>query len=219
MKTSTNYLASFYDGGMFHVYNRTNNKELLFTTDNNRLFFLKQYSKYLSPFVDTFCWCLLSNHFHFLIQVKSVEAIQLHLRSCDAATLKPIEKNYLVNYCTTELLLEFEWKRFFTSYAMAFNKQQHRKGNLFHRPFKRVEVDKASHFTQAVVYIHANAQHHKLCTNFTQYPWSSWHSIISNLPTQLKREEVINWFGGLQQLIAAHKGMTRFYNDAIGIEE
>jgi putative transposase len=52
-----NYFANFYDGGIFHVYNRTNNKELLFKTDENRLYFLRLYTKYLQPYLDTFCWC------------------------------------------------------------------------------------------------------------------------------------------------------------------
>ena len=83
-----------------------------------------------------------------------------------------------------------------------------------------MEVNKESHFTQAIIYIHANAQHHKLCKDFTQHKWASWHSMLSDKPTQLKRNEVLEWFGGLEQFIAAHKGMTNYYyNDDIGIEE
>ncbi len=124
MNKKINYTANFYDGGIFHVYNRTNNKELLFKSDDNRIYFLNQFKKYLHPYVDTFCWNLLPNHFHFLVQVKTTEVIKKHLQSLDAGLLKPIEKKYIADKTTTELLVEFEWKRFFTSYAMAFNKQQ-----------------------------------------------------------------------------------------------
>src|SRR5258705_9072638 len=201
MNPKTNYLANFYENGIFHVYNRTNNKEILFKTEENRLYFLKQFSKYLSPFLDTFCWNLLPNHFHFLVQVKSIEEIKDHLQSLPTESLKSIEKQYLNDATTTELLLELEWKRFFTSYSMAFNKQQNRTGNLFHRPFKRIEIDKESHFTQAIVYIHANAQHHHLCKDFTQHKWTSWHSMLSGKPTILKRQEVLEWFGGLDKFV------------------
>ncbi len=220
MNTKTNYLANFYENGIFHVYNRTNNKELLFKSDENRLYFLKQFAKYLSPFLDTFCWNLLPNHFHFLVQIKSMEEIKNHLKSLPRESLKPIEKQYLTDATTTELLLELEWKRFFTSYSMAFNKQQNRTGNLFHRPFKRIEIDKESHFTQAIVYIHANAQHHNLCKDFTQHKWTSWHSMLSNNPTGLKREEVLEWFGGFEKFIEIHKVMTEYYyNSNVAIEE
>jgi putative transposase len=214
------FSAKFYDGGIFHVYNRTNNKEPLFASDENRLYFLKQYAKYLEPFVDTFCWCLLPNHFHFLIRVKSSATIKQHLESINRQLLKPDEKKYLSGDAATEELIELQWKRFFTSYAMAFNKQQGRKGNLFNRPFKRVEVNKDSHFTQAVIYIHANVLKHKLCKDFTLYRWSSWKSLISNKPTLLCREQVLDWFGGLSRFIEIHKSQSEFYYDSdIAIED
>jgi putative transposase len=152
MRNKKNYVADFYDEGIFPVYNRTNNKELLFKSDENRSYFLKQYHKYLHPFPDTFCWNLLPNHFHFLVRIKTTDVIKKHLQTLPVLKLKPIERKYINDSATTELLMELEWKRFFNSYAMAFNKQNKRKGNLFQRPFKRVEVMKESHFTQAIVY-------------------------------------------------------------------
>ena len=220
MKNKINYTANFYDGGIFHVYNRTNNKELLFRSVDNKAYFLKQYQKYLHPFLDTFCWNLLPNHFHFLVQIKTTEEIKMYLQTLPPQELKPLEKKYLAGTATTELLLELEWKRFFNSYAMAFNRQHKRNGNLFQRPFKRAEVIKESHFTQAIIYIHANAQHHKLFKDFTKHTWSSWHTILSNKPTLLKREEVLEWCGGRQKFIDVHKSMTQYYyNCDVSIEE
>ena len=220
MRYKKNYTADFYDEGIFHVYNRTNNKELLFRSDENKLYFLRQYQKYLHPFLDTFCWNLLPNHFHFLVRIKTREEIKKHLKTLALKNLKLIERKYLDNAVTTELLLELEWKRFFNSYAVAFNNQYQRKGNLFQRPFKRLEVIKESHFTQAIIYIHANARHHQLCTNFMDHPWSSWHTMLSDKPTQLKREEVLEWFGGRQLLIDIHKKMSNLYYDSeFSIEE
>jgi len=106
MKNKISHTADFYEGGIFHVYNRTNNKELLFKSTENRLYFLKQFQKYLHPFLDTFCWNLLPNHFHFLVQIKSAEAIKRYLQTLPPQTLKPIEKKYLTDTATTELLLE-----------------------------------------------------------------------------------------------------------------
>ena len=213
MKNNTDYSADFYEEGIFHVYNRTNNKELLFRSTDNRLYFLKQFKKYLNPFLDTFCWNLLPNHFHFLVQIKPIEHIKIYLRTIPFKSLKPIEKKYLANECTTNLLIELEWKRFFNSYAMAFNKQHKRQGNLFQRPFKRVEIKKESHLTQAIIYIHANAQYHKICNDFTTHLWSSWHTILSDKPTDLKRDEVLLWFGGKQKFIETHKSMIQYYSN------
>ena len=221
------YLADFNEGCIYHVYNRTNNKEKLFLSDENRIFFLKRYSEILSPFADTFCWGLLPNHFHFLIRVKSHAEIIAWLSAKPGlttfkglSTLTLTEKEFVQNETTLGELIEQSFKRFFQSYSLAFNKQHNRKGNLFHRPFKRVEINKESHFTQAVIYIHANAQHHRLCKDFTRYKWSSWHTMLSDLPTQIKRSEVLQWFGGLQQFIIIHKSMSNYYYiDFDSIEE
>ncbi len=228
------FLASFYENGIFHIYNRTNNKELLYKTDENRLYFLKQYAKYLQPFLDTFSWCLLPNHFHFLVRVKEASTIKANLRkrlnrddifwkdviSKPTTNLKPIEQKFLKDEVTVDELIEFEWRRLFISYSMAFNKQHNRTGNLFNRPFKRIEVNKESYFTQAIIYIHANPLKHKLLKDFTAYPWSSYQSILSNKPSQLCKQDVLEWFGGVKQFTAIHKSQSQcYYNSDISIED
>jgi len=220
MPINPKYLADFYDNGIFHVYNRTNNKELLFRNEENYRFFLKKYSQYLSPFTDTYCWCLLPTHFHFLIRVKSYEAIQEHISSLVPENLTPTEKSFLDQKLFTGELLEKTFKRFFQSYSQSFNKIHNRSGNLFYKPFKRVEIDKESQLTQSIVYIHSNPSKHKIISDFTKYKWSSWHSILSDAPTQLLRTEIIEWFGNKEQFIKAHHDISLYYHECdTAIEE
>ena len=46
MPISEKYLADFEEGGTYHIFNRTNNIEKLFLTDENRRFFLKDIKKF-----------------------------------------------------------------------------------------------------------------------------------------------------------------------------
>lgn len=231
MPIPTKYLADFEEAGIYHVYNRTNNKDLLFMSDDNRLFFLKRYKELIAPFTDTYCWCLLPNHFHLLIKIKSEADIKTYLQQKLKEELTPTEKKFLeagitklwkigntaVTLCE---LIEQSFKRFFQSYALAFNKQHKRRGNLFYKPFKRVKIDKDTQFTMAVVYINANAAKHKLVSDFTTYPWSSWKSIISNQPTSLLRNEIKEWFGNMETCIKTHKEMATYYfNCEVAIED
>jgi putative transposase len=112
-----------------------------------------------------------------------------------------------------------EFKRLFTSYAMAFNKMHGRKGNLFSRNFKRVEILKDSQFTQALIYIHANGQKHQLVKDFSVYPWTSYHSITSDKPTKILRNEVFEWFGGKERFKVVHKDMSDYYYNFSGAIE
>ena len=200
------------------MYNRTNNREKLFISDENRHFFLRKYDEILSLFAETFCWCLLPNHFHLLIRIKSLEAIQTNLLKKSELSLIQTERKFLKNECLLSDLIEQAFKRFFQSYSLSFNKEHKRSGNLFYRPFKRILINKESQFTRAIIYIHANPQKHGLVKNFTFYKWSSWNSILSTNPTKLLREELIDWFGNKEIFIQAHLEQTAFYED-VAIED
>jgi len=225
------YLADFEEGCIYHIYNRTNNKELLFLTDENRQFFLNRFKAILSPFTDIFCWCLLPNHFHFLVRIKTEKDIHAFLQSKQPSELTITEKKFLEKRVANlskvgnsksnfSELIEQSFKRLFQSYALAFNKMHGRKGNLFYKPFKRVKIEKDTQFTMSLIYIHANAVKHGIVKDFTNYKWSSWQSIILNLPTTLAREEVFDWFGSLEKCIAAHKNLANYYYDCdIAIED
>lgn len=214
------YLADFEENSIYHLYNRTNNKDLLFITDENRVFFLKRYKELLAPFTDTYCWCLLPNHFHLLIRIKYETDIKTYLQQTPIEELTVTEKKFLEGRIILSELIEQSFKRFFQSYALAFNKQHKRKGNLFYKPFKRVLIDKDSQFTMAIIYIHANAAKHKLVKNFTRYQWTSWQSIVSNMDTAILRKEVIDWFGNIEACIKTHLELAAYYFECeVAIED
>jgi putative transposase len=210
MPVNKKYLAAFECGETYHVYNRTNNRELLFRSDDNYYYFLKQFNFYISPFVDTYIWNLLPNHFHFLIRIKSLPEITAFLNTVPVEKQTKAEKQFLSSGEISPLI-EMAFTRLFTSYAMAFNKMFRRTGNLFQRTFKRIKIERDSQFTQAIVYIHANAQKHKLIKDFVLHKWCSYHTMISDKPTRLLRNEIIEWFDGREQFIKVHREMADYY--------
>ncbi|MBK7884971.1 MAG: hypothetical protein IPJ81_15205 [Chitinophagaceae bacterium] len=115
--------------------------------------------------------------------------------------------------------MEYQFKDFFISYAMAYNKKNNRIGALFINPFRRIKVNNDSHFTQLVIYIHANVVKHKLQKKFQQYIWSSYQSFLINKPTLLIKEEVLDWFGGKEKFIELHQSLVAYYYEhAMSIE-
>ncbi|RLD54507.1 MAG: hypothetical protein DRJ05_14530, partial [Bacteroidetes bacterium] len=58
----------FKTGYIYHIYNRGNNKNKIFFSRDNYLFFLKKTRKELSDHLDFLAYCLMPNHFHFLVQ-------------------------------------------------------------------------------------------------------------------------------------------------------
>jgi putative transposase len=59
----------------YHIYNRGINSTAIFLEDKNYHFFLSRYALHVDSVVDTYAYCLMKNHFHFLIKTKSVEEL------------------------------------------------------------------------------------------------------------------------------------------------
>jgi putative transposase len=189
MAKTEHYYIRFEEGRFYHIYNRTIDKQPLFKNEGNYEFFLKRYDEYLSAVVDTYAYCLLGNHFHLLIKVRE------HL---DLTTFKKLS-NLSTSDSTIKSvhdIVSHQFRKFFQSYAMAFNKQQERVGTLFQTPFKRALVDNDAYFSQLVYYIHANPQRHDLTEDFRVWKWSSYGRMLSDKNSKLKKQEVLEWFGG-----------------------
>lgn len=70
MPINAKYQAVFQNGYYYHVFNRSVKGVNLFFNDGNYVFFLQKFSEYLSGVLDVYAWCLIPNHFHFLVRVK-----------------------------------------------------------------------------------------------------------------------------------------------------
>jgi REP element-mobilizing transposase RayT len=59
----------------YHIYNRGVNRGNIFFEERNYDLFLKLYEKHLTAVTDLFAYCMLKNHFHLSLRVKSEEEI------------------------------------------------------------------------------------------------------------------------------------------------
>ena len=130
MSAKDDITRPFYPETFYHIFNRGNNGENVFYEEHNYPYFLKKYDFYLSMFVDTHAYCLLPNHFHILIRVKSEKDIR------EAAKSDLPDFRNLANL-TADRIISERFRLLFLSYAKAINKEQKRRGSLFQKPFRR----------------------------------------------------------------------------------
>jgi len=64
----------FYPENLYHIYNRGNNKQVVFIERKNYLFFLRKVRKELLGFCEILAYCLMPTHFHFLVYTKRNES-------------------------------------------------------------------------------------------------------------------------------------------------
>lgn len=178
-------------GRYYHIYNRGNNRESIFRTEENYRYFLQQYRQYVHAHFETYAYCLMPNHFHFLVRTKP-DALRVEAAP---GQLSPWSKAF---------------KNFFISYAKSFNRRYKRAGSLFQYKFKRKEVKQEDYLIRLICYIHANPIAAGLCDSFERWKYSSYNALVGRRTTALSRNSVLEWFGGRENFIEIHhQSLTR----------
>ena len=191
----------------YHIFNHSNGKENIFKLQDEYNIFLEKFKQYISPIAETFSYCLMPNHFHFLIKIKEKDDLLLLFK------INPI----LLSTCQVEKIIQIklsqQFSNFFNSYTKKHNLRNERKGSLFCRPFKRKEITSTSYLIDLVNYIHNNPVHHLLVE--TPYDWqhSSFHAFNCNKKTSLQKQAVLEWFGGYNSFLEVHKTIEAKYNE------
>lgn len=212
----------------YHLFNRTNNKELLFKEEENYFFFLDRVKIYIIPIADIYAYCLLPNHFHFVLKVKEEKVLKIFFKKKIEKLLskpsgggKPLEgyrlsedfkskkKKDLQGFQNLEGLMSKlviqQFSNFFNSYTKSINKTYHRKGSLFTPRFKRKAINSEEYLKQVIQYVHLNPNYHDLGIDFKYYKHSSYKAILSQKPTILKRAEVLELFDDLENFKYVHQ--------------
>lgn len=124
----------FKKGYLYHIYNQGNNKQNIFYNRDNYLFFLKKVNSYILPYADVLAWCLMPNHFHFMVLVNNTEFNSKEL--IHQMTNKHNEKSHQMNISIRTLNTSIAIM--LRSYTRAINKQENRTGSLF-KPHTKAE--------------------------------------------------------------------------------
>jgi REP element-mobilizing transposase RayT len=176
-------------GQYYHIFNRGNNREDIFLEDRNYVHFLRLYEKYILPVAETYAYCLLKNHFHFLVKIRTEEEIK--------QTLK-VDKPFRV---LTPDYPSRSFSNFFNAYSKAVNKAYGRVGSLFQHPFKRVLVKDDPHLMNVIAYIHKNPQKHHFVADYRSWKYSSYFELVGDEETFICRQAVLDCFGGRDAFI------------------
>ncbi len=133
----------------YHLYNRSNNEEVVYKSDENYTYFLDKYSTYLSDSVTTIAYCLMPTHFHFV--AKAITSDEKNLQ-------------HLIG-----LLL--------SSYTKAINKRYSRHGALFQPHTKAKEITDEKYLLTLISYVHQNPLRSKLVDRLENWSYSSFQDI------------------------------------------
>ena len=166
----------------FHLYNRSNNNELLFKEEENYLYFLRQYRKRFKDILDTAGYCLMPTHFHFFIRTRS-DGIE-HL--------------------------PYQIGTWLSAYTKAVNKRNERHGSMFQRHTKAVPVTDEKYLLTLLTYIHQNPLRARLVERLEDWPYSSYRDYAGLRDgTLLNKELMAPWFRDVNEFVALSQVMIQ----------
>src|SRR5690606_35074174 len=106
------------------IYNHANGRDNLFVEKDNYRFFLDKYQHYIHPIADTFCYCLMPNHFHFLLRIRNEDELVDYFNKAPHLTglEKPVRCGIGDNNSSNSLnnIISKQFSNFFNSYTKAF---------------------------------------------------------------------------------------------------
>lgn len=175
----------FQPGEFYHLYNHAVGNENLFRNRDNYLYFLQRFRYYISDVGACFAYCLMPNHFHFLIQIKPSEAIDHFWK-----LYRPVD----MEHPGYHPIVMNQFSRMLNGYTQAYNKMFSRKGALFLDYIKRKQVTEQAYLTNLISYIHYNPVHHGFCLNIADWEFSSYRSLSGPGATTVERKATLALF-------------------------
>lgn len=108
----------FNPNNLYHVYNQGNNQQVIFHNDNDCITFLNLYRNAVAPYAETITWCLMPNHFHFMLMA-------------DERCNEKIKQGGIIIDPVTN-----GFRKLLSGYARIFNASNARSGSLFRQKTK-----------------------------------------------------------------------------------
>lgn len=151
----------FTEDNIYHIYNRGNKKQKIFFKEENYLYFLKKIRTELLPYCEILAYCLMPNHFHFIVFIKNKEHI--------------ISNNDNKNNKTLNNAIAIVLR----SYTRSMQAQENFTGSLFQQKTKAKELTDTNNFTINYIslcahYIHLNPLKAGIVENLKEWKFSSY---------------------------------------------
>ena len=125
---------------IYHIYNQGNNRQKIFYNRDNYLFFLQKMNDYLLPYCDVLAWCLMPNHFHWMVYVRETELESVMRRGGTeidrVSSKREARRGATQSRTPTVSNLNQAIGIMLSSYTRAINQQQSRSGSLFRQKTK-----------------------------------------------------------------------------------
>ncbi len=172
-----------YEGALYHVLSRGNERRDIFFGDEDRRRFLDALGDMAQRFeIEVFAYVLMDNHYHLLLR-----------------TLR------------ANLSRAMQWLG--VTYTNRFNARHSRSGHLFQGRFKNMLVQNDAYLLQLSYYIHRNPLRAKMVERLADHHWSSYRAYAygQQAPEWLNTELILSQLVNAEDRHKAYRENTQKY--------
>lgn len=179
-----------YEGAIYHIYQRGNNKEYIFEDDKIKMFILKYLKIYNQKFdYEILAYVIMNNHYHLLIKTNT----------------SPIDE------------IMFNFNNVLGKYV---NSILNRTGHAFEDRYKCKLVYTNTYLIWLLRYIHRNPVKAHICNNANEYRWSSHYIYENNNGSFINSAFILNMLGNdKKSAIEQYHNLINFNGDEKNIEK
>jgi len=150
------------EGQLYHIYNQGNDHVPFFKDRDNYLYFLTKARKLIYPHCTILAYCLMPNHFHFMVEATSTSIEEIPIGDIMVSRLSNGYRSVL------------------SGYAKGFNVQNKRSGSLFRQKtkYKPLENSDSDYPLICFNYIHQNPLKASLVKRLEDWEFSSFRDYL-----------------------------------------
>ncbi len=174
-----------YEGAVYHVTSRGNERRKIVFDDSDRCLFLKILAEVVEEHhLHCHAWVLMDNHYHLLLETPAAN-------------------------------LSMAMKHLNGLYTQRFNRKRGRVGHLFQGRFKAIHVDKESYLKELCRYVVLNPVRAKMVKHPKEWKWSSYRATVGmeKAPSWLETKWLLGLFD--KRLGSAQKAYQGFVDDGL----
>lgn len=197
--------VKFATNEYYHIYNRGNDKKLIFLDDNDyaRFLFLTLYFQGDYPFYNIGRYVLhLVKHRVFNMEEKMLcKILEKRIVELVEFSLMPTHFHFLLHECVDTGISRY-MQRVLNAYTKYFNAKYNRSGHLFQGPFNAVYVETNEQLLHLSAYIHRNPRELEEWKGKEHiYFWSSYQDYVGRNRWRelLKCEKILVQFKDLKE--------------------
>lgn len=183
---------NFSPDHIYHIYNQGNNRQKIFYEKEDYQVFLSLYKRAFPIICSTLSWCLMPNHFHFMIHTD---------RRCEE---KKKQGGLLLDPITNNI------RKLLSGYSRIFNKKYKRTGSLFRQKTKanrlsesklilKSDMSNNEPFIACFNYIHQNPFRAGLVTKLEDWEFSSFRDYAGLRDHDLCNKELASFYCNYKQ--------------------